>query len=125
MIPGDTPKNIYLSGPMTGYQDFNHGAFNQMAHKLRQEGHSVWNPAELFDGDTKHEWHDFMFWCLRALLDQDVLLALPGWNKSVGARLEVAVAIAAGIDVLETEIAAPHDRRLAVAVLIGMDEVFE
>ena len=45
-------KHIYLSGPMTGYPDFNRASFHAAAAKLRDEGHWVYNPAEYeYEGD--------------------------------------------------------------------------
>ena len=39
-------KKIYLSGPMTGFKDYNYQMFNDAAKKLRAEGFEVVNPAE-------------------------------------------------------------------------------
>lgn len=118
-----TPRSIYISGPMTGYQDHNHGAFNELAQQLRNYGHTVWNPAEAFQGNLGLQWEDYMSTCMRGLLDCDTICALPGWETSVGARLEVAVALACGIEVEEVEDIAEPDRRMLVANLLGMTEV--
>lgn len=37
---------VYLSGPMRGYENFNHAAFDSAAAYLRAHGHEVFNPAE-------------------------------------------------------------------------------
>lgn len=39
-------NRVYLAGPMTGIEDFNFPAFNDMAAKLRARGYVVENPAE-------------------------------------------------------------------------------
>lgn len=109
---------------MTGFSDYNHGAFNELAQQLRNEGHIVWNPAEAFNGDTSHAWEDYMSVCIRGLIDSDTLVALPGWESSVGARLEVAIALATGIDIEQIPDSAPEEnRRELVAELLGMEEV--
>lgn len=37
---------IYLAGPMRGYAEFNFPAFHAAAARLREQGHTVFNPAE-------------------------------------------------------------------------------
>ena len=40
-------KNVYLSGPMTGFDDWNRAEFNKFAWNLRDMGAGfVFNPAE-------------------------------------------------------------------------------
>lgn len=95
------PKHKYLSGPMTGIKDLNVPLFNKITKQLRQKGYLVINPAEL-DGDSKSG----MTWesCLRRdiaciVKDCDAVALLPGWKKSRGATLEVAVARGLGLPV--------------------------
>ena len=38
--------NIFISGPMSGIDDYNKPAFNAAAEKLRAMGHKCFNPAE-------------------------------------------------------------------------------
>lgn len=109
---------------MTDYPDFNHGLFNKVTHKLRAEGHQVINPAEAFEGDTTKTWEQYMRTGLYGLMSCDVVYALPEWHRSVGARLEVAVALSIGMDIFyydESPISI-FDRRNAVGTLIGMDD---
>lgn len=108
---------------MTGFSDFNHGAFNELAQQLRNNGHIVWNPAEAFNGDTSHSWEDYMSVCIRACIDSDTVVVLPGWEASVGARLEVAIALACGIEVEHIKDNAPANNRDVVADLLGMTQV--
>lgn len=118
-------RRIYLSGPMTGFSDMNYGLFNSVAQKLRHEGHEVWNPAEAFNGDKTLPWTHYMNVCMRGLMTCDTVIALPHWWESVGARLEVAVALAIGLEVGEWEEIINDDdeldRRLLVAELLGME----
>ena len=85
-----TSKNyIYVSGPMTGYLELNRPLFNKVANKLLDYGYRVVNPAWFADGLWKY--------CLIRdliimLLFCNKVALLPGWKKSKGAQLEVAVA---------------------------------
>ncbi len=80
---------IYISGPMSGVKDHNFPAFNALASKLRSSGWRVVNPAELVGGAT---WVEFMRRDIRYLMDCDMVIVLPGWQKSRGALMEVAIA---------------------------------
>lgn len=82
----------YLAGPMSGYPEFNYPAFTAAAESLREQGLTVISPHELHDGDTSQHWTCYLRRDLRALLDCDEIVLLPGWEKSRGACLEVAVA---------------------------------
>ncbi len=83
----------YLSGPMTGYPDFNVPAFNAAATHLRKQGLSIVNPADLdLVNPVGSDWFALLRRDLKYLLDCDAVILLEGWEKSAGARLEVAVA---------------------------------
>lgn len=88
---------IYLAGPMRGYPDHNYSAFTAATCALRALGHVVFSPHEfdetvgftpMKDESTKA----YMRYDLPKLLAQDAVVVLPGWEKSVGASLEVHVA---------------------------------
>lgn len=89
---------IYISGPMTGLPEFNYPAFHAAASRLRTQGFDVVNPAEL-DTDTTKEWHHYMRNDIKALVDCDHVIVLPGWEKSRGATLEVFIATQLGMKV--------------------------
>lgn len=88
-------KVIFISGPMTAYEDYNRAAFNAAAKLLENDGYTVLNPAVLPDG-LKHE--QYMQVCLTMLEQADEIYILAGWEGSVGARREVERASALGID---------------------------
>lgn len=98
--PGDKPARktitVYLSGPMSGLPDLNFPTFNAAAHALRQIGYSVINPAEFktkTDGMTEAEaWRAYMQVDIKALVDCDAIVMLPGWAESRGACLERSIA---------------------------------
>ncbi len=106
-------KNVFLSGPMTGYDHNNIEAFAR-AHAIVHEAGaaSVYNPAfawismRLEDASEKtHE--DWMLKCVSELTRSkycgecgpfyDLLVSLPFWEKSEGAVHERACAEQCGI----------------------------
>lgn len=85
---------VYLAGPMSGYPDHNRPAFHGAASVLRKiHGHTVVNPAELDDaqplspGDA---YTDYYRRDLEYLRKADMIVVLPGWQRSTGATYEVA-----------------------------------
>jgi hypothetical protein len=112
---------IYLSGPMLGIPEFNFPVFYAMAAKLRQHGHTVFNPAEranqrhgvnISEGNAtgdevqlvaehglnlREALHTDLAWiCLEA----DAIAMLPGWENSLGACAEIATARALRLGVI-------------------------
>lgn len=85
-------KKMFLSGPITGHDDFNHPTFHRIAAEFRMAGFEVCNPAEFFDGDTSKERHEYMRESFKYLLEADTVVLLPGWQESEGSKVEAAVA---------------------------------
>lgn len=111
---------VYLAGPMRGIPEFNHPAFRDGARRLRDAGHEVFSPAEHeemrgFDwaahsGDLSAA--EASGFSLRKALgadlawicsDADAVVVLPGWQESLGATAEVAVARALGLPSVELD----------------------
>ncbi len=106
--------NVYLSGPMTGIEDWNRTAFDKAEELLVCEPFNVvwiYNPADHID-EFKGLSHEMAIWrSIHSLVGigstkplapyYDLLVSLPGWEKSAGATLEREVAIACGIEVCE------------------------
>lgn len=101
--------NYYLSGPMTGYQNWNADTFNEYERKLYEKGADfVFNPTRGAPDTEKAREHSYyMLIDLHELTQSyndkpiyDVIAMLPGWSESDGARVERDVAIACGIEVL-------------------------
>lgn len=83
---------VYISGPMSGIKDENFPTFNAAARALRTLGYEVVNPAEFKVDVTglegKGRWVKFLKADIKALMDCDGIVMLPGWQKSEGAKLE-------------------------------------
>lgn len=104
-------RRVFLSGPVTGldYEEAR-DAFDAAEVRLRVRGaRSVLNPASVVPRECSHE--DAMLMCLhllttyaeyvdgRRVRPYDLLVSLPGWERSEGARVERMVALAVGIPV--------------------------
>lgn len=89
---------------MSGHKDYNYPAFRAAAERLRALGHDVVCPPELnqpgesLDLPASH----FLRRDLRGLLDCEGIALLAGWQRSVGASCEVAVALALGMQFFNT-----------------------
>lgn len=110
----------YLAGPMRGIPEFNFPAFYAAAATLRGQGHDVFNPAERDNErhgtdisignaagceETAAKEHGFSLrealGCDTAWICQhaEAIALLPGWENSKGARAELALAEALGLEV--------------------------
>lgn len=87
---------LYLSGPMTGIEDYNFPAFNAAADALRELGYDVTNPADtgIVEGWT---WSDYLRHDVRVLAECDGLALLDHYWTSTGARLEHKLALDLGM----------------------------
>jgi hypothetical protein len=92
-------RRTYIAGPMTGYPDFNHPAFNAAAAQLRAAGIAAINPADhgVVPGAV---WEDYLRSDLAQLATCESIYFLPGWSKSRGALLEHHIATALGMRML-------------------------
>jgi len=112
-----TMPNVYVAGPMRGKPDFNFPAFDDATLKLKALGYSVFSPADhdrsngfQTEGLTGHESLTERGFDLREALradteyiatTADAILLLDGWQQSSGARAELALAAALGLDAAE------------------------
>lgn len=97
---------IYLSGPMSGYPNFNYDKFNEVTRILRDVGYEVINPVDL-QGEPKNttfdeegnsivdpiDWKHLLSRDIKVMLDRKVTMVvlLDGWEKSKGARAEIFI----------------------------------
>lgn len=95
------PKTYYICGPMRGYAEHNFPAFDAAAELLRQAGYNVISPAELdraigFNPKTDNPTPEFIEGAIRrdleAIMSVDGVYMLKGWQASIGAQAEMAVA---------------------------------
>jgi hypothetical protein len=106
---------IYLAGPMRGYPNFNFPAFFAATKRLREQGHTVFNPAErdvkkhgtkIANSPTGNlktaikqgfSLRDALAADTKWICQQaDAVYLLPGWQKSKGACAERALGKALG-----------------------------
>lgn len=97
---------VYLSGPMTGYPDFNREAFAAAAFSLRELGFDVVNPHQLpepfLTDDVDYNWRQYLARDVEKIIGDTAIegvIVLPGWENSKGAKLEILVAQYLGIKV--------------------------
>lgn len=97
-------KKVYISGPMTGFADFNYPSFDAKETELLELGFIPINPANNFDRSTGRKRAEYLKVDLKNLLTCDYIYFLPGFETSSGAILEALVAKECGIEVLNLEV---------------------
>lgn len=88
-------QKIYLCGPISGRPSNNIHLFRHAAESLHENGFKyVEVPHDICAHlDTQNvEWADYMRECIKCLMTCDILITLPEWELSRGARLEVELA---------------------------------
>ena len=94
---------LYIAGPMTGIEEYNYPAFNAAGAALEARGYDVLNPtrgkASPSEDPPGTSWADYMRLALVMVTQADGIALLSGWEHSRGARLEVDVARALGMQV--------------------------
>jgi nucleoside 2-deoxyribosyltransferase len=91
---------VYLSGPMSGIEDFNFPAFEKEAKRLRAANIEVVSPHEV-NPDTTMTWEQCLRADIKALCDCDTLVLMDGWESSKGANLELHIAHRLGMTVVQ------------------------
>lgn len=91
--------NVYISGPMTGIDNFNYPAFFDAENKLALAGHNPINPARLPAGLTYREYLDTDLEIIAIMAD--AIIQLPGWQQSKGAVEEYKLAVKLNLEIME------------------------
>lgn len=93
----DPEGTYYLSGPMTGIDQFNYPYFDLVAKRLRYLGLQVRSPHEIDTPPTELEGKELWKWCMdrcmKLMEGADAIVLLRGWPKSTGARTELTYAL--------------------------------
>lgn len=85
---------VYIAGPMTGIPEFNRPEFFRMAEHVKACGEVPLNPAILPDGLSHSEYIDI---CIAMMRCATKVVFLNGWQGSIGARAEMALAEKLGL----------------------------
>ncbi len=107
-------KKVYIAGPMSGLPDCNRHAFNLAAQVQKSLTHIVINPASLPAGLSEPE---YMHIGLTMLMCADMIYLLDGWEQSLGARAEHALAQKLGLHIVYQE---GIDHEIALIGLSGL-----
>ena len=101
---------VYVSGPITGYENGNREAFVERVRLLTEAGYEAVNPHDCSPDhpgectgrsiDRPHRYGCYLRGDLRVLLDCDAITFLPGWEASPGVRVERTVALGIGLHVV-------------------------
>lgn len=85
---------IYISGPISNLpiEEARHN-FKTIEDAIVKQGHIAVNPMAL-PHDHDKEWSSYMREDIVALMACDAVIAMPGWEKSEGANLEIQIALA-------------------------------
>ena len=111
-------RSIYIAGPMAGREDLNAPAFAHAAEKLSAEGWTVYDPVEIGEmygtADEIQSDPDLLAKVVKSELGfvarADAIYLLDGWEKSVGAKRELLVALDCGLEIIcETSMASHQD----------------
>ena len=112
------PKTVYIAGPMAGKENLNREAFERAAQKLSTEGWTVYDPVEIGElyGTAEEIQGDpeLLAKVVKAELGfvarADAIYLLNGWERSVGAKRELLVALGCGLEIIcETSMASHQD----------------
>ncbi len=120
---------VYIAGPMRGYPEHNIPLFRNTARTLRRLGIHCVSPVEVGEmwagKETDQSQHPPEAWVtadLRVLLNCNAIALLPGWEASVGARCEVAVAMTLGFAFVDPLTGEPVPRPARVVISGGYDQ---
>lgn len=81
----------YIAGPMTGLPGNNHDTFYLAKKLLEEAGGTVCCPPDCDINIDKKEpaYEDYMRAAVKGMLECEILILLPGWHRSAGARAEM------------------------------------
>ena len=110
----DAPHNtyskakVYIAGPMRGHKNLNHEAFDNAEKHLISK--LVWDPVNPAEMDrvygidpskemTKPELKEALKRDVEVLFEAHCIYMLRGWEESLGAKMEHALAVVLGLSI--------------------------
>lgn len=98
-------KKVYISGPMTGYENHNSEEFYKVELALRNRGFSsIENPIHLQELYGDGETYNFYFKkALQMMLSSDAIYVFGDYQKSYGVKNEINLAHVVGIPIFYEE----------------------
>lgn len=110
-------NSIYIAGPMRRIEKFNYPAFDAARDRFKSFGYSVVSPADLdrqagISLEVKKQkgkvtngmLREFMSMDLNAMISScDKIALLPGWEKSSGVAVELALARYLGFEIYDAQ----------------------
>lgn len=85
---------LYLAGPMTGYPEFNVPAFKTAKEALEKKGFKIMLPVDIENAKDGWLWGDYLAEDIRIVCNEcEGIILLPEWERSRGAKLELAAAL--------------------------------
>ena len=104
LLKGRRPV-VYISGAITNASEEKRGMFEMAERLYTDAGFFAINPMKLHLNVNKHEWYHYMRIDVIVLLlmfkdkRTKIVCALEGWEQSRGAKIEVEMARALGINI--------------------------
>lgn len=84
----------YLAGPMTGYPEFNIPAFRLAKEELEKLGFQIQLPFDIDNEQKDWQWGDYLAEDIRLICNECTgMILMPEWERSRGAKLELAAAL--------------------------------
>lgn len=101
---------VYISGPITGYENGNRPAFYEAKESLVNMGYEVVVPfdnntndeeSEVIGDNTSNKYWDILIKDIRSLLKVQGIVFIPEWETSKGARVEAYIGLINGLPMWE------------------------
>lgn len=95
----DFNKTYYISGPMSGYENYNYQTFEATTQTFRNLGLAIESPHEnpqpedVENMDETTLWNHMMQLCREQMKTCHGIIMLSGWPQSAGARQELRYAL--------------------------------